>query len=290
MTTCLVYGNQTWLKDWHGDLGPGPENQIRDMPAASPPPSWSWASRPGNSITYSDINSVPGSEMEIDYSIGNRGDRPERRQEYSFFEVLSVESMRSSTGSSGPAISGSLRMRGLVLEARPTETSVAKFDRGTVNCLLVIRPIHGSSKQIYKQFLGEAFYDEPVSKGEKLYRFLLGLDTRAERRRSPPSDTNAQLRRHLFGNKSDNHLASMQNSFLENWPRMLPTMTWRGAPVPCCTLERENLLSCLILKKIDAEEMKFRRVGYVQVKDGQCFEEAVPCHPRNYINDSTLET
>ena len=53
-------------------------------------------------------------------------------------------------------------------------------------------------------------------------------------------------------------------------------MTWRVGPVTCCTLERENSLSCLILKNIGAEEMKFRRVGYVQVKDGQCFEETVP--------------
>ena len=57
---------------------------------------------------------------------------------------------------------------------------------------------------------------------------------------------------------------------------MWPGLTWCGDEVPNIKLERNNSFKCLILKKIDAQEIKFRRVGYVEIFEGHCFEEVVP--------------
>lgn len=90
-----------------------------------------------------------------------------------------------------------------------------------------------------------------------------------------PSNANAQTRQ-PFGDIGIDKLVSMQNMSLELGVGALPIMTWCAGPISCCRLERNDNLSCLLLKIVDAEEMKFRRVGYLEIMDGRLFEGQAP--------------
>jgi hypothetical protein len=76
-----------------------------------------------------------------------------------------------------------------------------------------------------------------------------------------------------FWDKDDATIASMQILHLKMGLGMLPTNRWCAGPIPLGTLEKDDTLSCLILKKIDREEMKFRRLGYLETSDGKFFED-----------------
>ena len=243
----------------------------------SPIPSWSWESRPGNIITYSDSNSSPGLVTEVNESITSYH-TPEGSLQHTFIEVLSVEAMPPATSPSTSSTGRSLRLRGLVLRVSPTESSVACNDSSwsTVMSLVLFRYSSSWTNQICKQFLGNAFYDEPITKGDNLYCLPLSVLPLAGHNMSiRPSNANAQTRQ-PFGDIGIDKLVSMQNMSLELGVGALPIMTWCAGPISCCRLERNDNLSCLLLKIVDAEEMKFRRVGYLEIMDGRLFEGQAP--------------
>jgi hypothetical protein len=100
-----------------------------------------------------------------------------------------------------------------------------------------------------------------VSWGGKSYR---SVNNSSEQIRQP------------FGNIGIDQLVSMQNMSLELGKGTLPTMTWCAGPISCYRLKERDKLSCLLLKRVDAEGMMFRRVGYLKSMDGRLFEELAP--------------
>jgi hypothetical protein len=189
--------------------------------------------------------------------------------------------MPLATNSSASSTSRSLRLRGLVIRVSPTESSMAykgcSWMTATSRVLFhQFRHAFSLTNQICNQFLGNAFYDEPVTKGDNLYCLplsvlpLVGHDMSIR-----PSDVNAQTQQPSGGIDID-ELVSMQNKCLELGWGMLPTMTWCAGLISCCRLERKDNLSSLILKLVDAEEMKFRRVGYLEIMGGRLFEGLAP--------------
>jgi hypothetical protein len=242
-------------------------------------PSWSWASRPGNLITYSDAESPRLTEMDINESLTNPSTRSLPSQQLSFLDILSVGSTDSTTATrtSGVLTCESLRIRGLLLEARPEESSGSKLDSewATYDSLRVFKPC-SHPKRMYKEFSGIAFYDEPVTKDDKLYCLPLFPDTKRSRDQSSSLGPNAQLSKKLYEERNDTQIAFDQKTYLETGGGMLPCMTWCGGPTTCCVLEIEDILHCLILMKIEGKEMRFRRVGYTEIRYGQFFEEVIP--------------
>jgi hypothetical protein len=124
-----------------------------------------------------------------------------------------------------------------------------------------------STNQIHKIFMGTVSYDEVITKGDNLYCLPLNVLPLAGPR---PSDANVQTRQ-IFGDIGIDKLVSMNNMSLELGLGTLPTMTWCAGLISCCRLERNDQLSCLLLKIVNTEEMKFRRVGYLEAMDGRFF-------------------
>lgn len=89
------------------------------------------------------------------------------------------------------------------------------------------------------------------------------------------SNAEAQTRQ-TFDDIGIDELVSMQNMSLELGIGTLPTMTWCAGLISCCRLERNDTLSCLLLRRVDTEEIKFRRVGYLEIMDGRLFEGLAP--------------
>ena len=178
---------------------------------------------------------------------------------------------------SASSTSRSLRLRGLVLRINPTESSIAYNDSNwsTGTSTVLFKYASSPGNQMRKQFLGDAFYDEPVAKDDNLYCLPLSVLPSDHDNSDRSSDSKAQIRQ-PFGDISIEHLVSIQNLSLELGIGALPTMTWCAGPISCCRLKRNDKLSCLLLKKLDTEEMKFRRVGYLESMDGRLFQGLVP--------------
>jgi hypothetical protein len=193
-----------------------------------------------------------------------------------------VEPMPLATNSSASPTGRSLRLRGLVIRVNPTQSSMAY--KGGCSWMTVtsrvlfhqFRDAFSLTNQTCNLFLGNTFYDEPVTKGDNLYCLPLSVLPLVDPDISiPPSDANTQTQQ-PSGDIDIDELVSMQNKCLELGWGMPPTMTWCAGPIPCCRLERKDKLSSLILKLVDAEEMKFRRVGYLEIMGGRLFEGLAP--------------
>ncbi|KAF4633435.1 hypothetical protein G7Y89_g4687 [Cudoniella acicularis] len=199
---------------------------VTDTSPKSPIPSRSWASRPGNIITYSDIESYPGSVMELNEPITSY-QIPKGSRQHNFTELLSVESMSPAIVSSASFKSGSLRLRGLVLQVSLEESSVA-WDSSTWSTHVPTVFRSRFSDQIFQRSLGYAFYGEPVTKGDELYCLPLGgLSSGRHDMSTRISDTKAQARqRQPFLDNSIDELASMVDMSLKLGVGILPTMTW----------------------------------------------------------------
>lgn len=251
-----------------------------DISPTSQIPSWSWLSRPGNIITYSDTDSAPLEVTDSVVSITSYHRSTGSLQPTGpiFIEVLSVEPMTPATNSSASCTSRSLRLRGLVLRVRPTESSIAynSSSRSSTGICTIFQYALSLTNKICKQFLGIAVYDEPVTKGDNLYCLPLHV-LNFIRQDTPirPGDANSQTQR-PFGEISIDELVSMQNMCLELGIGTLPTMTWCAGLISCCRVKEGESLICLLLKIVDAEKMIFRRVGYVEAMDGRLFERLAP--------------
>ena len=277
----FLYG--LWKSDLVHGLAWRFDGQRKEIAAettsTSPIPTWSWASRPGNIITYSDSQYPPGTFMDLNESITSYY-IPEGSLKHTFIEVLTVEPMPQATNSASPSTftSRSLRLRGLVIRVSLTKSSMA-YDSSswsTNTSMTLFQDAFTLENRKCKQFLGDVFYDEPVTKGDNLYCLPLSVVPLAGHEvLSRPNDANAQTHR-PFGDIAIDTVVSVQNMSLELGGCTLPTMTWCAGFISFCRLERKDKLSCLLLKKVDAEEMKFRRVGYVEIRDGRLFEGLAP--------------
>jgi hypothetical protein len=277
----FLYG--LWKSDLVHGLAWRFDGQHKEIAAeassTSPIPTWSWASRPGSIITYSDSHLPPGTFMEVNESITSY-DIPEGSLKHAFIEVLSVEPMHQATNSSSLSTftSRSLRLRGLVIRISLAKSSMAynSSSWSTNTSMTLFQNAFALNNRKCKQFRGDVFYDEPVTKGDNLYCLPLSVLPLARHKvSSRPNDANAQTQRPL-GDIAIDKLVSKQKLSLELEGCTLPTMTWCAGLISCCRLERKDTLSCLLLKKVDAEEMKFRRVGYVEIMDGRLFEGLAP--------------
>jgi hypothetical protein len=139
----------------------------------------------------------------------------------------------------------------------------------------LFRNVSPLRNQTVKQFLGDAFYDEPVAKDDNLYCLPLSVLTSDHPNSDRSSDSKAQIRQ-PFGDISIERLVSIQNLSIELGIGALPTMNWCAGPISCCRFKRKDTLSCLLLKIMDAEGMKFRRFGYLESMDGRLFEGLAP--------------
>jgi hypothetical protein len=247
-----------------------------DTSPKSPIPSWSWASRPGNIIIFSKSDSNPELRMGTHESI-TLYQIPEGSLQHAFIEVLSIEPMTPAVNQSVSSTSQSLRLRGLLSAVSPTKRSLAYNDSNysTSTSMGLFRNVSSLRNQTVKQFLGDALYDEPVAKDENLYCLPLSVLPSYQNNSNRSSDSKAQIRQ-PFGDISIDQLVSFQNLSIELGIGALPTMTWCAGPISCCRLTRKDTLSCLLLKKVDAEGMKFRRVGYLESMDGRLFEGLAP--------------
>lgn len=247
-----------------------------DTSPKSPIPSWSWASRPGNIITFPKSDSNPELRMGTHESI-TLYQIPEGSLQHAFIEVLSVEPMTPAVNQSVSSASRSLRLRGLLSAVSPTKSSLAHNDSNysTAMSMGLFQNVSPLRNQTVKQFLGDAFYDEPVAKDDNLYCLPLSVLPSNHPNSDRSSDSKAQIRQ-PFGDISIERLVSIQNLSIELGIGALPTMTWCAGPISCCRLKRKDTLSCLLLKIVDAEGMKFRRVGYLESMDGRLFEGLAP--------------
>ena len=141
--------------------------------------------------------------------------------------------------------------------------------------MVLFKYASSSGNQMCKQFLGDAFYDEPVVKDDNLYCLPLSVLPSDHDISDRSSNSNVESRQ-PFGDISIERLVSIQNLSIELGIGALPTMTWCAGPISCCRLKRKDTLSCLLLKIVDAEGMKFRRVGYLESMDGRLFEGLAP--------------
>ena len=263
---------------WKSDLAHGlawrlsaeNEETATDTSLTSPITSWSWASRPGKLITYSD-NENDGIVMECNESITSTYVNG-KSLSVTFFEVLSVDPMPLAIKLAASSTRPSLRLRGLVLKIIPAESCVAYS--GNVfqanMSFLLFRYAFSSKTQTYKQFLAHAFYDEPVTKGDNLYCLPLILLPSSEH-----EDAKRKTRESFEGHSID-ELASLQSFLLRVGGHTLPGMTWCAGPISCCRLKENDGFSCLLLKKVDAGG-KFRRVGYLKLhNNGRSFDGVSP--------------
>lgn len=134
--------------------------------------------------------------------------------------------MAPAVNPSAPSTSRSLRLRGLVLRINPTESSIAYSDTnwsiGT--SIVLFKYVSSSGNQMCKQFLGDAFYDEPVAKDDNLYCLPLNVLPSDHDNSDGSSDSKSQIRQ-PFGDISINQLVSAQNLSLELGIGALLTMT-----------------------------------------------------------------
>lgn len=144
----------------------------------SPISTWSWASRPGHIITYSDDDLAPMNWPE-DVSIVSRFsvNSSEGNHQNTSIEVLSVEPMPPSTHMPSSSISHVLRLRGLVLRLSPRETSLA-YDNSSLGPPKYLkftwfRDSSPLANKTCRSFKGFAYYDELVVEDENLHCLLL---------------------------------------------------------------------------------------------------------------------
>lgn len=236
-------------------------------------PSWSWASRPGKIITYSDGDMFSEPAIHDGQSIISYH-TPEGSLQHTFIEISSEEPILPATISPASSTTQILRLRGLLLKFDSTKDSIA-YDRSD-RSLKLFRHASSLTNQMRREFLGETFYDEPVMKGDNLYCLqLYVLPSESSGKPNRANNATAEMQR-PFGEIGIDELVSMQNKSLELGMGTLPEMTWCAGPISLCWLRSNDYLSCLLLKRVDAKEMKFRRVGYLKMMDGRLFEGLAP--------------
>lgn len=262
---------------WKSDLAYGlawritaqNEESATDASLTSPIPSWSWASRPGKLITYAE-NEMEGRVMECNYSITSEYVNGNSLS-VTFFEVLCENPTPQATHLAPSSTPLSLKLRGLIQTIIPAKSCLAynSDDFRARDSFLLVQYAFSSKTRTCEQFLADAFYDEPVTKGDNLYCLPLMLLSSSDRK-----DAKRNAREPYEGHSID-ELASLQTFLLRIGGKALPEMTWCAGPTSCRRMGENDRLSCLILKKVDAG-VKFRRVGYLALYKGRLFDGVSP--------------
>ncbi len=262
---------------WKSDLAYGlawritaqNEENATDASLTLPIPSWSWASRPGKLITYAE-NEMEGVVMKCNYSITLMYGKGKSRS-VTFFEVLCEDPTPLATHLAPSFTPLSLKLRGLIQTIIPAESCLAynSNDFRARESFLLFQYASSSKTRTCEQFLADAFYDEPITKGDNLYCLPLMLLSSSEHK-----DAKRNAREPYEGHSIDK-LASIQDFLLRIGEEVLPKMTWCAGPTSCRKMEENDRISCLILKKIDAG-VKFRRVGYLALYKGRLFDGVSP--------------
>jgi hypothetical protein len=237
-------------------------------------PSWSWSSKAGMPITYD--GRPPEMWTGRDNSIEVYS-RHEHSRCHEFVEVLNEGSKKPNqsnpaTGSYDPNATKSLMVRGLLAKVRfdfCKEPWGLNFGRS----FLVSMPMRYWPPGHRKKVIGTVFFDsdEPAFPDDELHILPLFIKPGSG---SAKRDT--QKDRKEFREDMDDAEIRSMNLLLEFGFGMLPGKTWCVGSTPCCSLEKDHILCCLILKKVDEEETKFRRLGYAEVLDGKLVEQESP--------------
>jgi hypothetical protein len=266
---------------WKSDLAHGlawrlssaNKETATDTSITSPIPSWSWASCPGKLITYSDneVTAIDRNESITSTYVSGNTCVSGNGLSVTFFEVLSVDPMPATTNLAASSTHPSLKLRGLLLRIIPAKGCAAYSE--TVlqanKTFTLFRYAFSSKNGTCKQFLANAFYDEPVTKGVNLYCLPLALLPSSEYK-----DTKRKTRE-PFERCSLDELASMQNFLLSMGLPAIPGMTWCAGPLSCRRMKENDGFCCLLLKEIAG--VRFRRVGYLELcHDGQSFDGVSP--------------
>jgi hypothetical protein len=250
-----------WRIDQYGDRNFTKQSTIGEdsLPLA---PSWSWASRPEKGIIYStrvEISkdeTMPDSIESTVYSnIIDSGDS-NNSSRYQMFDLLNSEITWQSA--SPPIMSAikHLKVRGLIVEARCLER------RFLTTRFLTTRSPHGN----FRNQFSPADLDEVVHTEDELYCL-------------PLSSSREQIQTRLV--EEDESMGSIQDQIaserfmLEHLKVILPGRTWCGDEVLQAKFKGDTSFDCLILKKVGTEGMKYRRVGFADVR-GDSFERVRP--------------
>lgn len=262
---------------WKSDLAYGlawritaqNEEDATDASLTSTIPSWSWASRPGKLITYAE-NEMEGRVMEFNYSITSKYVHGNGLC-VTFFELLQENPTPLATHLAPSFTPPSLKLRGLIQTITPAESCLPYHSQDILarNSFLLFQYAFSTKPRKCKQFLADAFYDEPVTKGENLYCLPLMLLSSSERK-----DAKRKAGEPYEGHSTD-ELASLQTFLLSIGGNTLPEMTWCAGPISCRRMEENDSLGCLLLKKVDAG-VKYRRVGYLELHKGRLFDGVAP--------------
>lgn len=228
----------------HGKFNDNSERSTQNNSLTQIVPSWSWASRPSKAIIYLSQGLELDANPEIERSLDVEETLPQPRP---CFELLSWDCIPPCE----------LRIRGLLLRARHSR----KYNSGVFT---VLRPDDCST------FWGRPAYDELVDEDDDLYCLPISVDITAT-----AEENYAKLSREELGLVTNEELISEQKELLK-YGLIWSGLTWCGDEAPNLKLDRSNRFNCLILRKVDAQEMKFRRVGYVEILDGHCFEGVIP--------------
>jgi hypothetical protein len=224
-------------------------------------PSWSWASRPGKGIIYSEREDskdemMPDSIESYGNIIGSGNSNNSSRHQ--MFDLLDSEITSQSANPSIMSTTNHLRIRGLILEARCLKGRI-----------LTVRSPHGN-------FSDDRFFadlDEVVNTEDELYCLPLSWCN------TTPSP-GEQIQTRLI--EEDKSMGSIQDqiaserSMLEHLGVILPGATWCGDEVLQAKFMENTSFECLILKKVGIEGMKYRRVGFAKVPGRESFERVRP--------------
>ncbi|PQE04863.1 HET domain-containing protein [Rutstroemia sp. NJR-2017a BBW] len=276
----FVYG--LWKSDiahglawrlYHGEPGDEEVTKSPHLPSSSLP-SWSWSSKAGMLITYD--GGPPKMWTNMDNSI-NDYSRHEPSQCHEFIEVVNegpkkLNQSAPATGSYDPNATKSLMVRGLLAKVQFESCKNLSPNRDGFLVASMAMPYWPPGyRKIVK---GIAFFDsnEQAFPGDDLYILPLFIKLGS---RSVKRDTQKD-RKEFCDYMDDAEIASLYSFLLEKGIGMLPEKTWCVGSTPYCSVKEEETLCCLILKKSDEEEMKFRRLGYVEVWDGKLVEGESP--------------
>ncbi|PQE05903.1 heterokaryon incompatibility protein [Rutstroemia sp. NJR-2017a BVV2] len=259
---------------YHGEPEEEEVTKSPHLPSSSLP-SWSWSSKAGMLIAYD--KGTPKMWMDMDSSIKDYSMcKPSQR--HTFIEVLNEGSKKPNqsapaTGSYDPNATKSLMVRGLLAKVRFESCEELKSpDSG--GFFLASMPMRYWPPGHHKRVKGIAFFDsdEQAFRGDDLYILPLFIELGSG---SVKRDTQKD-RKEFCDDMDDAEIASLQSLLLEKGFGMLPEKTWCVGSTLCCSLKEDEILCCLILKKVDEEETKFRRLGYVKVWDGKLVENESP--------------